>query len=68
MSDSGRDDGLQGRHPVTVAFDRYRDLHQAAFAGSPSERYLANRLQEAFQEGWIACERRVRAALEGRNL
>lgn len=64
MSDSMRDTG-PARHPVVIEFSRFRDTKSTLFDGTTEGRYLSNRLQEAFQEGWLACERRVKAALDG---
>jgi hypothetical protein len=67
MSDSGRDNGKLARHPCSVAFDDLRERRPSLFDGAAEGRYLANRLQEAFQEGWLACQRRATVAMEGRE-
>ena len=64
MSDSMRDNGKAARHPCSVEFDMLRELRPSLFTGCADGKYLANRLQEAFQWGWMSCERRVKLALE----
>lgn len=65
MSDSMRDTGPV-KHPLVVAFEVWRDASPKLFDGSADGRYLSSRLQEAFQHGWIACERTVKSALDGK--
>lgn len=52
------------RHPASVAFDAFRQTEAHLFDGTTYGQYLENRLREAFQDGWLACERAVRSALE----
>jgi hypothetical protein len=65
MSDSMINDS-PAQHPCAVEWDRLRQARPRLFEGQADGRYLSNRLQEAFQEGWMACERAVRQAMEGR--
>lgn len=54
------------RHPCSAAFDDFKERFPRTFDGAADGRYLENRLQEAFQHGWFACERAVKKAMEGR--
>jgi hypothetical protein len=55
------------RHPLSVAFDVFRREHAHVFDGPADDRYLSNRLETAFQQGWLACERAVKKAMDGRS-
>ena len=64
---SGHDDGRDGLHPCTVAWQRFRAGYSNAFDGTAEGRDLDSRLQDAFRQGWLACDRTVRNAMEGRR-
>lgn len=53
------------RHPCSAAYTAWINEPSVAklFADSASGKYLANRLQTAFEQGWFAAERTVKAAL-----
>jgi hypothetical protein len=51
------------KHPCTVAFEAWKARNPTLFNGEPAGRYLANRIDEAFQAGWFECEQVVTDAL-----
>lgn len=50
------------RHPVVEAYDKYREANPQIFDCTTlnmhpaHHRYLANRLQDAFESGWKAAQ------------
>lgn len=55
--------GYVQTHPAVAAWQVFRTAHASVFDGTADGRYLENRLERAFQEGWNAAERSVQAAL-----
>lgn len=51
------------RHPLSIAIDRFKMHCGELFCGAVSGDYLANRLEAAFTEGWLAAERHMVNAL-----
>jgi hypothetical protein len=68
MSDSGRDNGKLAVHPAVTAWRAWRQEHSDTFDGAPSGRYLANRIEAAFYDGWNAATKRAVDALTGKAL
>ncbi len=68
MSDSMRDSGQPVIHPIVAAFREFKARKPDTFTGTTYGQYLENRLNVAFLQGWEACEARIKAALEGRDV
>jgi hypothetical protein len=48
---------------MVIQWDNFKAQCPELFAGTPHGQYLGNRLQRAFEEGWICAERAMEAAL-----
>jgi len=51
------------KHPCTVAFEAFQRAHPGSFTGGATGIFLKNRLQEAFEAGWMAHEQHIIKAL-----